>query len=590
MSERAAQHTDVTVGDVHDSQLVIGDHTTVRTVAGTKVTVINTGERPTPRLRPLPVVHLPRATEVFGREDELDLIAAADRATPVQLNGLDGAGKTSVLKLGAARAAPPAEGVVFESARHRSLDEVQVGLYGAFWECASPFTPAPAEFGEFLGGREALLVLDDCELDRDDLATLLERVPRCTAVLASATRTLWSQGTARSLADLDRGAAVALLERELGRALDPDEREAARTVVARIGGNPQLLVETAALIEDGRGSLRELAEAPGALERRLDPSALTGPQLRVLEVLAALDGAALGVEHVGAVAGVAHADEALRQLERRGWVKSGSPRYRGIRRLPTDLAGLPPGEVAGTLLPHLAAWAAKSPPIAVAAEAEGIEGALRLGARVERWREVLALSLAAERGLFASAAWSSCRRVLRTGARAAEALDDESARGYLLHQLGSQSLCLGERGEAEARLTEALRIREGLGERDGAALTRHNLEQMWGGGSGGSGGDGHGGGGPSFPRLPVALGVLVVIAVVAAVIALAGGGANDTAKKGVPASATSRESTANGGAAAIGGPGTPADTVYGAKGVGSTPAGTGSTTSPDSSNDEGKGE
>jgi hypothetical protein len=589
VSERAPQHTDVTVGDVHDSQLVIGDHTTVQTVAGTKVTVINTGERPTPRLRPLPVIRLPRATELFGREDELALIADAGPGTPVQLTGPDGAGKTSMLKLGAAGATPPAEGVVFDSARHRSLDEVQVGLYGAFWECTPPFTPAPSEFGEFLEGREALLVLDDCELDRDDLATLLERLPRCAFVLASATRTLWSQGTARALADLDRDAAVALLERELGRALSPDEREAARIVVARIGGSPQLLVETAALIEDGRGSLRELADAPGALERRLDPSALTGPQLRVLEVLAAIDGAALGVEHVGAVAGVADAGGALRQLERRGWVKSGSPRYRGIRPLPRDTAGLPPDEVARTLLPHLAAWAAKSVPGAVAEEAEGIEGALRLGADVKRWSEVLALSLAAERALFASSAWSSCCRVLRTGAGAAEALGDESARAYLLHQLGSQSLCLGERGEAEARLTEALRIREGLGEREAAALTRHNLEQMWGGGSGGSDGGGHGGGGGGFPRVPIALGVLAAIAIVAGAIALAGGG-DDAAKNVVPASSPSQEAKANGSAAANAGSATPADTVYGGSDVGSTPSETGSTTSPDSSTDEGKGD
>jgi hypothetical protein len=154
-----------------------------------------------------------------------------------------------------------------------------------------PFIPAPSEFDEFLADREALLLLDDCALDRRELETLLDRVPRCTVVLASKARSLWSRGTARGLADLDPAAAVGLLEREIGRSLGPDEREAAETVVARLGGNPQSLVETAALVEDGRSSLRQLADDPAALERRFDPSALTDSQKLILVVLSALDGA-----------------------------------------------------------------------------------------------------------------------------------------------------------------------------------------------------------------------------------------------------------------------------------------------------------
>jgi hypothetical protein len=560
MEDRAAPRYDVSVGDVHDSQLVIGNHNTVQTTAGTKVTILQVGEKPAPRLRPLPVLRRPDAAEILGRGEELDLVRAATKAAPVQLYGPDGSGKTSVLKVAAMRATPAAEGVVFESARHRSLDEIQALLYAAFWECDPRFTPAPGEFDEFLADREAILVLDDCGFDRDDLAALLDRLPRSTVVLASAERTLWSRGTARTLPDLDPDVAVALLERELGRAFESDERRAAEAIVARLGGNPQSLVEAAALIEDGWASLRDLGDDPDLLSRRFDPAALTDSRKRILAVLAALDRAALGAEHIAAVTGIRGAGEELRELERRGWAKAGSPRYRSVRSMPPEVACSREG-IAKMLLAHLTAWTRRSSPEAVAEEAEGIEAALRLGTDIARWDEVLALSLAAERGLFLSATWSSCRRVLQTGLRAAGTLENRSAYGFLLHQLGSQSLCLGDPAGAEEQLTEALRVRESLGETEAAALTRHNLEQLRGGGGGGADGDGSGPGAPGLPRLPIALGVLAAIVAAVGVIALAGGGGGRT-----PTNGSSGEASGGSSTAATGGT--------------STSSGTGSTTSP----------
>lgn len=579
MSERAAPRFDVSVGDVHGGQVVIGDHNTIQTPEGTAVTVLQVGERPTPKLRPLPLRRLPRASELIGREEVLDLIAATTAGEPIQLYGPDGVGKTSVLKLGATRATPPAEGVVFEPIRHRSLDEIQAGLFAAFWECDVPFVPAPSECGQYLSDREALLVLDDCGLDREDLEILLDRLPRCTVVLSGATKTLWSHGTARGLPDLDPGAAVGLLERELGRTLDAPEREAAEVVVARVGGNPQVLLETAALVEDEGMSLLELAGDLDAVGRGFDPARLTASQGRVLGVLDALDRTALGTEHIAAVAGVGDASKELGDLEKRGWVKSGSPRYRSIRSVPPDI-GASREEVARALLPHLTRWAEGSGPAAVAEEAEGIEGALALGAEREHWTEVLALSLAAERGLFVSAAWDSCGRVLQTGLRAAETVADQSARAYLLHQLGSRSMCLRERAEADFFLTEALWLRERLGEEKGAELTRHNLEQLWGSGGGGGGrgdGGGRGSGGPSLPRLPIALGVLALVVVLVGAIALAGGG-GDTAKNAAPASAKGNGSKANGGSTP-----NPAGTDPEPNGGGPSSSGGGSTPNPESS-------
>ncbi len=490
------------------------------------MTVIQAGGAPAPRLRAMPVAYRPAArAEAFGREEELALTDSAAAESPVQLYGGDGIGKTTLLKLAAEQTTPPAEGVVFESVRRRSLDEVQVKLYAAFWECDVPFLPDPAQVGGFLLDREALVLLDDCELDREDLDALLESAPRSTFVIGSDARALWSRGTARALSGLDPAAGVALLERELGQAVGKSDREDAEAIVKQLDGRPQSLVESAALIQDERASLHELAHEAPALERRIDPETLTASQRRILGVLAALEGAALGTEHVAVLADAPQAASELAELERHGWVKSQSPRYRLARDLAEGFAVAPESGFADRLLDHLAVWARReAKPAEIAAEGEAIEAALALGSNSGRWQDALSLAVAAGTGLALAGAWASSRRVLSSGLTAARALGSKPAEAYILHQLGSFALCQGDSEAAVSQLGAALRIRERLGDREGVELTRHNLGQI-GGGPGSNGGGGNGGG-PWRPRLGVTLAVVAALAalVVGGVVLASGGG------------------------------------------------------------------
>lgn len=522
MADRTTPHVDIQVGDVSHSQLVFGDHNTIQTPKGTKVTILQVGERPTPRLRPMPITRRPAQVDLLGREEEMALAASATPEGPLQLYALDGTGKTCLLKFIAHQAPLLGEGVAFESVRRRTLDEIQAKLYSAFWDCEVPFLPVPAEMSGFLADREARLVLDDCNLDRDDLDALLDSVPRCVVVLASEERTLWSRGTARVLEPLDPQAALSLFERELGGAIKAEERPAAEAVVSQLKSHPQSLVEAAALITDGRISLKDLADNPEGLRQRIDPASLSDSQLRILELLSAL-GAPLGAEHVSALTGVSDASQELEDLERRGWVKAGSPRYHALRPVTVPRAGRGPTEE--RLFSYLTAWSREARPSRLADEAEAIEGALQLGASSGRWEETLRVALAAESKLMVAGAWGSSQRVLEAGLRAAREIGDEAAQAHLLHQLGSLSLCLGSE-EATIQLGQALGIRERLGDEVGADLTRHNLGQLGGGGAGGGGGNGAGGGGPWRPRLSFVVAGLaaVAIGIAAAVIALAGGG------------------------------------------------------------------
>lgn len=526
---------DVRVGDVRDSQIVIGDHNTIVTRDGVEVVkVISAEERPVPRLRPMPIhARPPVGRAVFGRERDLVLLGAAAAERPIEVYGPEGIGKTALLKLLAAGAALPLEGVLYARARRRSLDDLLAVLFDAFWECDVRFVPGPGQMTRYLADRRALIVVDDLDPERSDLDELLDSVPGCTVVVGSLERTLWGRGTARQLPGLGAAAGVELLERELGRTLEGPERGAAETVVARLDGHPQRLVETAALVSDGAASLEELASRdPPGVAPRPEPRP-TESERRLLEVLGAVRGAAVGASHVGRVAGVQDAPRQLAELERRGWVKSQSPRYRLVRPLPdADVVDRTP-----ELLDELARWGERASPEEVAEEAEAVEAALERGARDGLAPAALALARATESKLALAGQLDSWARVLHSGLDAARAAGSPADEAHMLHELGSRAICVGPVDEAVVNLEGAIRIRDRLGDRDGADLSRRNLGQLGGGGpgDGGDGDDRGGGRGPWRARLAVVLGALV--AGVAAAVVLASGDDSKRAEPSTPSRA-----------------------------------------------------
>jgi hypothetical protein len=518
-----AREVNVSFGDVEGSQLVFGDHNVIQTPEGAKVTFLHVDERPLPRLRRLPLSYAGRDGDLVGRKDELGLAGAAAAESPLQIYGGSGIGKTTLLRAVAARKVAAAEGVVLLSTRRRDFDEIAAKLYTAFWESSPPYLPTPAEIEPYLRDREALILLDDCGLDRDDVDSLLDLAPRSTFVLTCERQTLWARGSAFVLQGLDPEAAVELLERQLGRQLEGGELAAAERLVARVEGGPQRLVEAAAAVSSGQATLAALADGGDA------QVPLTEPERRILVTLNLLDGAALGSERVAAVTEVPDAAERLAQLERRGWVKSASPRYRLVRELPFDADSSTggDGELYHRLLNELTLWTERQQaPGEVADEAEAVEAALARAANARDWKQALALAQAAEQQLARAGAWVSWRRVLATGVKSAVMVESSTAEARMRHQLGSLELCLGERDRARTLLEQALALREDLQEEKGAALTRHNLDQLDGGGNGDTDGGDHGDGGGGLSqvlRLPALGAVLAVVGAAIALIALLGG-------------------------------------------------------------------
>ena len=212
---------------------------------------------------PPPVHEVPAAlTELVGRDADLALVRsqlAANRA--VTIIGPGGAGKTS---LGLAVAREREHALVVELAPVGSGEvwPAILGASGRDLRLAEAPTAAATEERVIaaLGGRDLLIVLDNCEHLVAEAAAvvseLLRALPRLR-VLATSREPLGVVGEAFvSIGALDRGDALELFERRTiaarGRGLDDDERRLASVVCDRLDRLPLA-------IELGAARLRTMA-------------------------------------------------------------------------------------------------------------------------------------------------------------------------------------------------------------------------------------------------------------------------------------------------------------------------------------------
>ena len=221
--------------------------------------------------------------------------------------------------------------------------------------------------------------------------------------------------------------------------------------------------------------------------------------------------------------------QALHALEARRLIASASPRFRIAGALHDGAAG-GPDAVAGATA-YFASWARRhrARPARLLSEAPAL---LELIGRAEsqgRHADVIALGRASDAAFAHGRRWGTWSAVLDAVLSAAERSGDDGSRAWALHQLGTRAYCLGEVPAAVATLQEALQLRERIGERAAAEVTRYNLEFIASPPPAGDGGGGGGGGGGSGPATRIALVVALVaaLAVAGAAVAVGLGGGED---------------------------------------------------------------
>jgi hypothetical protein len=251
-----------------------------------------------------------------------------------------------------------------------------------------------------------------------------------------------------------------------------------------VDGQPLHLRQCAALLREGRHTLRSLArqvaDDPEILDR-LSISALAQHQRRALAALALAAGTLLPADIVDAIGQASYLAQWLQSLHGRGLAEQCEDRFglpackaRGYRQLllkDLDLAVAARG---------LSNWLTAADPTAADSQsaAEAALTMMEFAAERGEWTSVLQLARAAERVLFLAGRWEAWHDTLGRGLDAARASADKAAEAFFVHQQGTLAFCEDRLEDAYQLLRRALAMREQIGDADGADITRHNVRLL----------------------------------------------------------------------------------------------------------------
>ncbi|MBI4279757.1 MAG: choice-of-anchor D domain-containing protein, partial [Armatimonadetes bacterium] len=474
-------------------QVAVGSHIVqIGSVHGGVVNIAAADQLPAVRPRPAPVLLRPRAFPgLLDREAELHTASSAmESGGPVEFHGGAGIGKTVLLRHLAHRPLPAGfpDGIVYLHVRRQPVPDLVQALFDAFYESGAPLKPTDTQSRHALQDTRALILLDDVEVPREDVEALMDAVPASTFLLASPERRLWGEVRAVAMRGLPLEAARALMERELDRSLAADEIPAAEALWTALQGHPLGLVQAAAAARAEGRSLAAVSEAvrPGSPEQAVPAMVLAGlgeAELRVVAALAAVGGGPLRADHLGALTGIPNIEPVLEGLLARRVVQAHSPRYSltapflELVRRTQDLD--PWRERALRLFADLAEQH-RTDAAGLLEDSDAVAATVEWALAAGRPGDALRLGRAVDTALALGLRWGLWGRVLEWSVEAARACGALSGEAWALHQLGTRALCLGDAATAQPALVEALRLREALGDSIGAAVTRHNLDILWG--------------------------------------------------------------------------------------------------------------
>lgn len=473
---------DALIEDTVSGQVAVGKYDVrIHSDHGAVVHLAQPGQQPVPRLRPSPVLLRPPAVDGFlARQADLAAILTAVRANlPVEIQGPPGIGK-SILLCHLAHTVEAGDGVIHLSARRQPAADLVQSLFEAFYECDAPFKPSAAQARQLLQGRKAVVLIDSCELEREAAEELLDTAPECAFVLATRERCLQGEDSrAVCLGGLSREDAQTLFERELGRPLKAEEGAAFESLHARLEGHPLRLLQAAAQVREGQPVIEAVPIHADTFRHTLAP--LPNEEKHVLCALAAIGGGPVDAAPLATLAGVPDPSPAVNVLLERKLIQAHSPRY----SLTGDLSDV----LASTwdlshwrerALAFFLPWAEahREDPAALRKEMSVLRHVLDWAAEAGLHDEARRLGRTLDTACTVGGCWGAWEQILERVRGAAGALGDRATEGWALHQLGTRRLCLDDKAGAGDLLTQALAIRESLGDRDGAAATRNNLDLL----------------------------------------------------------------------------------------------------------------
>ena len=465
----------------------------MRSDHGAKVNPVTEEESPTVFELPVPIK--PRVKPLkglVGRESEKGLIRAAmDDEETVGVYSGNGWGKTALMRsIAYAGTDEFPDGVVYLKVPKQPVEDVLQDLHDQFYRADEPAKPSLATIKQRLADKRAVVILDELGMDADSVENLTFALPESFYVLASETPSPFGEARPLQLGGLSADEALAFLQKRLGIELAEEERDAAREICKTLDNHPGHLIEAGNAVLGGRS----LAEVARSYQGAAEPSAevaeavradLSPIQQKVADILSVAQ-VPLSLELLERVLADDLTDlpdglhDAIRALIASERVEAHSPRFSLTSTVAEGAARhWNPTDWMGALLSNLAGWFESEEVTSdlINRDRKFIIRALEWGIEAEKWTEVVRVAKAVDRGIALGRHWGAWEQVLEHALEAAEQMGEagESARAWAHHQLGSRAIGIGDDAAALEHLTEALEIRERLGEKNAVKMTRHNL-------------------------------------------------------------------------------------------------------------------
>ncbi len=487
----------ISIGGNLSGQLIVGDNNQAFSYTYNVETggVVNVAAPPTVRPRATPVSLKPRPfRHLLDRKTVLPVLQETLRQRlPVEVFADAGFGKTVLMRYLAhdqAVTSAFADGVVYLAVQRQMAADLLQSLYDAFYETVPAFKPSQGLLRQSLKDKQALVILNGLTLTKDEVAALLSILPNSTFVLVSKAQIYWQDGAAIALPGLPLPESITLIEQELARPLAHAEQAPAQFLHSRFLGNPLQLRRIAAQARTAAQSLVDVVQLiraeSGDSEQSIDErsvfAVLTGrlsaKHKSILALMGAMGGVAITAAQAQAISGVPDAASVLNDLSElhllepatEGAIGSVSSGY----QLSADLTeaavqSFDPQPWLARATDYFCESAA-----AQTIQLDALAHLLEWTQRTGNWQQSLALCKSLDQTLSLSGQWAQWQQVMNHSLHAAEQLGNGAAEAWSLHQLGSQALTTGSE-QAEGLLSRALWLRQQLGDKAGAAVTRHNL-------------------------------------------------------------------------------------------------------------------
>jgi len=494
----------INVGDIHvegnvEAPIIIGNNNkfynfTSHTEHGV---VVNIESPPTIKRRDLKPRPPRTPREFVGRERELnDLEKLIQKKEAVLIYGHEGIGKTTLVKRAASRDPALAfpDGVLYIEGtgenNAQGFEDILQYIFDAFYESYPPVKVSTSAAQVHIGNTKPLIILDNLELPTNSLSKLPDILSQGCILVTSRNANIDDTYMSIKLSTLQHTEAVQLLIEKSGVISDSNSLPLLDRICVLLEDTPLAIAKIASLIHEGRLTLKAAVDGLGsiqppstnkaqaAIERSfgLIYTVLNHQEREMLAAVAAAPGLSVDRPWLESIAGGKETSKALESLE---LLQANSPRLRlhdGLKHvLKAGRSNFQAFQE--SLLKHFINKLQISPLDFgyVADELGNILGLIQWATEGGRWSSVVALGKAIDPYLTINGLWDAWENILNQVLVAGEKLEDLEVQAWALHQLGSRDIGIGGIPQAIKRLVHALRIREALGDRDGAAYTRYNL-------------------------------------------------------------------------------------------------------------------